>query len=199
MALPTPRRFTVDEYYKMAEAGIPGEDDRVELIEGEIVQLAPIGAGHAGELDELVRLFFERFPSAIRIRVQNPVRLGYRSEPEPDLALVRPESERGRSYRVDHPTAEDVLLIVEVADTSLAYDLGPKARMYARHGVSEVWVLDQRGDRLVAHHDPTPRGYATVRTLARGGSIAPLAFPEILFTVDQLLGEPLPPPPAGVS
>src|SRR3712207_9326363 len=111
----------------MAEAGILGEDDRVELIEGEIVQMAPIGAGHSGELDELVRLFFERFPSAIRIRVQNPVRLSHRSEPEPDLALVRPESERGRSYRVEHPTADDVLLIVEVADTSLAYDLGPKA------------------------------------------------------------------------
>ena len=190
MALPATRRFTVDEYYKMAEAGILGEDDRVELIEGEIVQMAPIGPRHAGELDDLMLLFVEQLRGAARVRVQNPVRLSRRSEPEPDIALVRPESERGRSYKVEHPTAEDVLLVVEVADSSLTYDLGPKARMYARHGVLELWVLDQRGDRLVVHHDPTPRGYATVRTLVRGDSIAPLAFPETTFTVDQLLGEP---------
>lgn len=190
MALPATRRFTVDEYYKMAEAGILGEDDRVELIEGEIVQMAPIGPRHSGRLDRLVDLFFDRFRGTTRIRIQNPVRLSRRSEPEPDLALVRRESERERSYEVEHPTAEDVLLVVEVADSSLAYDLGPKARMYARHGVPELWVLDQRGNRLVAHHDPTPRGYATVQTLVRGESIAPLAFPEIALPVDQLLGEP---------
>ena len=196
MALPATRRFTVDEYYRMAEAGILGEDDRVELIEGEIVQMAPIGPRHAGRLDRLVDLFFERFRGAAWIRVQNPVRLSRRSEPEPDLTLLRPESERERSYEVDHPTAADVLLLVEVADNSLEYDLGRKARLYARHGVPELWVLDQRGDRLVAHHDPTPRAYTTVRTLARGESIAPLTFPEIVFTVDQLLGEPVTPPSA---
>lgn len=190
MALPAPRRFTVDEYYKMAEAGILSEDDRVELIEGEILQMAPIGPLHAGRLDRLVDLFFDRFRGSTRIRIQNPVRLSRRSEPEPDLALVRPESERGRSYEAEHPTAADVLLIVEVADTSLAYDLGPKARMYARHGVLELWVLDQRGDRLVVHRQPTPRGYATVRTLTRGQSIAPLAFPDIAFVVDELMGQP---------
>ncbi len=96
--------------------------------------------------------------------------------------------ERRHSYRSEHPTAADVLLVVEFADTSLEYELGRKARLYARHGLPELWVLDQRGDRLVLHRDPTPRGYSTVRTLVRGESIAPLAFPENSFTVDELLG-----------
>ena len=193
MALPATRRFTVDDYYKMAEVGILGEDDRVELIEGEIVEMTPIGPLHAGEVNELFGLFFVRFANHANVRSQSPVRLSHKSEPEPDIALARPEQVRGRSYRVEHPTAEDVLLIVEVADSSLDYDLGRKARLYARHGIPELWVLDQRNDRLVLHREPTPRGYAAVRTLERGESVAPLAFSETAFTVDELLGAPVPP------
>ncbi len=190
MALPATRRFTVDEYYKMVEAGILGEDDRVELIEGEILEMAPIGPLHADEVEDLFRLFVVQFANRAKVRSQNPVRLSQILEPEPDVALLRLASERSRSYRADHPTAEDVLLIVEVADSSLEYDLGRKARLYARHGIPELWVVDQRNDRLVLHREPTPRGYADVRTLERGESVAPLAFSEVSFTVDELLGAP---------
>ena len=188
MALPANRPFTVDEYYRMAEAGILGEDDRVELIEGEIVQMPPIGPLHADEVDYLARLFFRRLGDDVLVRIQNPLRLSPRSEPEPDVAVVRAHPERRHPYRSGHPTAADVLLVVEIADASLEYDLGRKARLYARHGLPELWVLDQRGDRLVLHREPTPCGYVAVRTLLRGESIAPLAFPQNTFTVEEILG-----------
>jgi Uma2 family endonuclease len=188
MALPAKRLFTVDEYYRMAEAGILGEDDRVELIEGEIVQMAPIGPRHANRVNRLVLRFAERFRGMAHISSQNPVRLSNRSEPEPDLALVRAYPEGQDPYESAHPTPRDVFLIVEVADSSIEYDLGRKARLYARHGIPELWVLDQRNDRLVVHRDPTPRGYATVRATSRNDSIAPLAFPEVTLPVADLLG-----------
>ncbi len=189
MALqPSARLFTVDEYYRMAEAGILGEDDRVELIEGEIIQMSPIGPLHAYNVDHLALLFFERFRQVAWIRIQNPIRLSKRSEPEPDLALLRLERERGRSYEVDHPGPSDVFLVVEVAHHSAEYDLGRKSRMYARHEIPELWVLDRRSDRLVVNRDPTPQGYATSQILGRGESISSLAFPEITLTVDELLG-----------
>jgi Uma2 family endonuclease len=115
------------------------------------------------------------------------VRLSSRSEPVPDLALLRRHPDRDYPYRLAHPTPADILLLVEVADSSIEYDLGRKACLYARHGIPELWVLDQRGDRLIVHRDPTPRGYATVRALSRNESIAPLAFPEIPLTVADLL------------
>jgi Uma2 family endonuclease len=185
---PTKRLFTVDEYYRMAEAGILGEDDRVELIEGEIIQTSPIGPHHADEVDYLTRLFFRRVGDLAQIRIQNPVRLSDRSEPQPDLALLRSHPERDRPYVAAHPTPADVLLMVEVAESSVAYDLGRKARVYARHGIAELWVLDLRQDRLVVFRDPTPRGYAGSRILGRGESISSLAFPDITFAVDEILG-----------
>jgi Uma2 family endonuclease len=188
MALPAKRLFTVDEYYRMAEAGILGEDDRVELIEGEIVRMSPIGPRHANRVNRLMLRFAERFRGMAHISSQNPVRLSNRSEPEPDLALVRAYPEGQDPYESAHPTPRDVFLIVEVADSSVEYDLGRKARLYARHGIPELWVLDQRGDRVVVHRDPAPRGYATVQTLGRGQSICPLAFPEVLFTTQEVLG-----------
>ena len=184
----TRRRFTVHEYYRLAEAGILTEDDRVELIEGEIVQLPPIGPRHAGELDDLMLLFVERLRGAARVRVQNPVRLSRRSEPEPDLALVRNESERGRSYRVDHPTAEDALLVVEVADSSLEYDLHTKAPMYARYGLPEVWIADLNHEQVLEFRDPGPDGYKTTRVVRRGESLNPLAFPSLTVSVDAIFG-----------
>ncbi len=189
MALqPTKRLFTVDEYYRMAKAGILGEDDRVELIEGEIVQMSPIGPRHAHRVNHLAVLFVERFRGVAELGIQNPVRLSSRSEPEPDLALLRLERERDEPYELAHPTPADTLLAVEVADHSLRYDLGRKARVYARHGIIELWVLDLRHDRLVVFRDPTPRGYATSLILGRGESISTLAFPEIVLTVDEILG-----------
>ncbi len=185
---PKPHRFTVAEYYKMAEAGIFNEDSRVELIEGEIIEMSPIGTRHAGHVDHVVGRFYSRLAGMVVIRTQNPIRLGNRSEPEPDIAIVQPQPGPGVPYEFAHPTPVDVFLVIEIADSSLSYDLGRKARLYARHRIPELWVLDLLGGRLLVHRDPTPRGFADVRILGRGELISPLAFPAISFTVDELLG-----------
>ena len=186
--MPTRRCFTVDEYHRMGAAGILHEDERIELINGEIVRMAAVGGKHIACVLRLDEWFNPRLSGIALVSVQNPVRLSPHAEPEPDLAVVRAHPERLHPYRSAHPTPADVFLVVEVADSSLEYDLGRKARLYARHGIPELWVLDQRGDRLVVHREPTPRGYATVRTLTRGQSISPLAFPDVAFAADELLG-----------
>jgi Uma2 family endonuclease len=136
------RLFTVAEYHKMAEAGILSEDDRVELLEGEIVAMSPIGSRHAGLVNRLNRLFSQRAGDQVVVSVQNPVRLGGYSEPQPDLALLRP---RADFYTSSHPGPEDVLLAVEVAETSAAVDREVKVPLYARFGVPEVWLVDLAG------------------------------------------------------
>jgi Uma2 family endonuclease len=110
------------------------------------------------------------------------------AEPEPDITLLRPESERRLPYRALHPTLEDLLLVVEVSDSTLTFDLGEKAAMYARAGVPDLWVIDVRGDRIVVHREPTTDGYASVQTIGRGMTIRPLAFPDVEFTADEILG-----------
>src|SRR6266496_1101040 len=131
-AKPTRRQFTVAEYYRMGKAGILTEDDRVELIEGEIIQVPPIGVPHASHVDRLLRLFASTLLAVAHISVQNPLRLSVRSEPVPDLMLLRL---RPDLYSGAGPTAADVLLLVEVSDTTLSYDLQIKLPLYARHGV----------------------------------------------------------------
>jgi Uma2 family endonuclease len=186
---PQTRLFDVDEYYRMAEVGILKPDERVELIEGEIVVMNPIGDRHALTVDQLNVPLVQRFGGRARIGVQNPIRLGRKVEPQPDLTVSRLDALRPRRYQGKHPRPEDVLLVIEVADTSVAYDLGEKAVLYARYGVPELWVFDLPGYRLVIHREPTATGYANVRELPRGASISPLAFPDVTFTADELLGE----------
>src|SRR5207247_3212709 len=139
------RRFTVDEYYRMAETGILAEDDRVELLDGEIVEMSPIGPRHAATVTRLDHLFNRLVGDRAIVRAQNPVRLDGYSEPEPDIALVTP---RADFYRAEHPTPRDILLIVEVADTSLRYDRHTKLPGYARAGVPEAWLVDLTADRV---------------------------------------------------
>jgi Uma2 family endonuclease len=181
----TLRRFTVDDYYAMARAGILHEDDRVELIDGEIVEMAPIGPGHAGRTDRGAELFLRRFGDLAQVRIQTPVRLNVHNEPQPDLALVHRRSD---FYQAGHPTPVDVLLVVEVADTSLAIDQRIKLPMYARAGLREVWILDLQHDLLLVHRDPSPDGYRLVTAFRRGERLAPLAFPDRELSVDELLG-----------
>jgi len=187
-AEPTPRMFTVDEYYRMAKAGILRPDEKVQLIEGTIIEMPPSGPEHADVVDAVAELFGDRLRPRARVRVQNQVDLATLAQPEPDVALVRRPVPGERTYRVRHPAASDLLLVVEVADSSRRLDLGEKALMYARHGVPELWVVDLPGDGVVVHCEPTADGYASVRTLARGETIAPLAFPDVSFTVDEILG-----------
>ncbi|MBI4498167.1 MAG: Uma2 family endonuclease [Chloroflexi bacterium] len=186
MALqPTRRRFTVDEYYRMAKAGILSEDDRVELIDGEIIQMPPIGPRHAWCVDRLTELFVRTFSDAAQVRVQNPVRLSQYSEPQPDLALLR----RQPKYAAAHPTPEDILLAVEVSDTSAAFDRRVKAPLYARSGIGELWLVHLSQNTVTVYQDPTPDGYRAVRTVHRGERLAPLAFPERELAVTDILGE----------
>ncbi len=185
MAIQVPKhRFTVDEYYRMAKAGILDEDSRVELIEGQIVDTPPIGAGHADAVDEFAEVFVLRFSDVARVRSQNPIRLDTYNEPQPDVALLRRPAER---YRTTHPTPEDVLLMVQVADSTLAEDRAVKMPLYARFGIREAWLVDIPHSVVHVYRDPAPDGYGVVQTLRRGDRVAPLAFPERELEIAELL------------
>jgi Uma2 family endonuclease len=177
--------FTVDDYYRMAEVGILHEDDRVELIEGQVVVMSPIGARHAGCVDALTHLFTKVPGLHTIVRVQNPIRLGPGAEPQPDLALLEP---RRDGYRTRHPSPTDVLLVIEVADTSLAYDREVKLPLYAAAGIAEAWLVDLTGDRIEIRRGPGPDGYREVRLATRGETITPINLPGVDINVDDVLG-----------
>lgn len=143
----------------MAEVGILAPDARVELIDGEIIDMAPPGSSHAGTVDYLLSVLGAAAKDRANVRVQNPVRLSQYSEPQPDLTLLRPRED---FYRAHHPRSEDVLLIVEVAASSLRFDRKKKVPLYARHGVPEVWLVDLGGERLVRFRSPKQGAYSLV-------------------------------------
>ena len=184
---PTARRFTVDEYRRMGEAGILGEDDRVELLDGEIVQITPIGSRHAACVDRVVDCFRTLPADRAIIRVQSPIRLSDRSAPEPDVTLLR---RRADFYDDRLPGPEDVLLIVEVAETSVDYDRDRKLPLYARAGVAEVWLLDIPARQIHACLDARSGTYRSVRRYKAGEELAPAAFPELRVRVSDLLPHP---------
>ncbi len=178
-------RFTADEYEAMGRAGILGEDDRVELIEGEIVEMAPIGPGHARSVNDFTERFVVHFRDVAIVSPQNSIRLGRYSEPQPDLVLLRRRADR---YGNALPSAEDVLLVVEVSDTTVAADRGVKVPLYGRAGIPETWVADLPHDVLHVYREPVDDGYRVVQTLRRGDRVAPLAFPDRELEVAELLG-----------
>jgi len=178
------RLFTVAEYHKMAEAGILSEDDRVELLEGEVVRMAPIGLRHATCVRRLNRLFSKWVGERAIVDVQNPIRLGEHSEPQPDVALLKP---RPDFYATSHPGPEDVVLVIEVAETSAAVDREVKVPLYARFGVPEVWLVDLAEDRVEVFREPSAQGYREVRVLRRGESVAPALLPDLAVPVDAVL------------
>lgn len=182
---PALRRFTVDEYHRMLDAGVLHEDDRVELIEGVIIAMAALGGRHVGCVIETSHRFAQLLGETARVSIQNAVRLDRRSEPEPDIAILRP---RADGYRTDLPRAEDVQLIIEVADTSLAYDRDTKLPLYARAGIPEVWLVDLNGGQVLVYRGPSGRRYQHASAHGRGATLAPLAFPDIALTVDAILG-----------
>ncbi|MBV9280113.1 MAG: Uma2 family endonuclease [Chloroflexi bacterium] len=181
----TRRRFTADEYHQMAEAGILLEDDRVELIEGEIVEMSPIGRHHASAVNRLTNLFVPTFADVAIVSVQNPIRLSDDTEPQPDLTLLRPRSD---FYDAGHPGPEDILLVVEVADTSVAYDRGLKIPLYWRSGIAESWLIDLTRGTVTVYGDVGPSGYGTSREVRRGEQLAPLAFPDRVLAIADMLG-----------
>ena len=183
-AAPTRRRFTVAEYYAMADAGILAPDERVELLDGDVIVMPPIGNWHASNVD----LFTNTFPAQLHgravVRVQNPVRLDDSSEPEPDVMLLR---WRDDFYRNGHPGPADVWLLIEVSDTSVDYDRSVKLAAYAAAGIPEAWIVNRPDRRIEFYADPVGDEYATVRYYGPGESIAPQAFPDVVLQVDQII------------
>ncbi|MBI4320141.1 MAG: Uma2 family endonuclease [Chloroflexi bacterium] len=186
MALYLPRRrFTVEEYHRMAEAGILGEDDRVELIEGEITEMTPIGRLHAATVRRLNKLFISTFGSDAVIGVQDPVILDEYSEPQPDIELLRPKAD---FYASGHPTPADVFLLVEVAYSSADPDRRVKAPLYARKGIAEFWLVDLEQETITVYRDPSADGYRTARVFRSGERIFSAAFPDRSLAAEDILG-----------
>jgi Uma2 family endonuclease len=179
-------RFTVEEYERLAQAQVLTQCDRVELLDGEIIEMTPIGDRHASVVGRLTHLFATQLGDRSIVWVQNPLRLGaVRSMPQPDIALLR---RRADFYAGGKPGSDDVLLLIEVMDTSALADRSLKIPLYARAGVPEVWLLDLVTDRIEVFRHPTAAGFREVRVLERNDRLASLAFPDLTLTGADLLG-----------
>lgn len=183
--MPVRHRFTIDEYHRMGEAGIFDEDARVELIEGDVVHMCPIGTRHTGGVNRLTALLIRRLGSRVVVSVQNPMILDDFSEPQPDLTVL---AFRSDYYEGAHPRPADVLLAIEVADSSLSYDRRIKAALYARKHVRELWIIDVVGKALDVYRRPAASGYREHQRLLRGKRVAMAAFPRVFFRVADILG-----------
>jgi Uma2 family endonuclease len=180
---PKKHPISAAEYLRMGEAGVFAPEARLELIEGEIIEMAPIGSPHAGCVNKLTRLFVQRGGDAAVVAVQNPVIVSNLSVPQPDLALLKP---RADAYASSHPQAADVYLVVEVADTTLGFDLGRKASLYARCGIAELWVVDVNARAIHVFREPGGNGYGETLRAGSGDGVACLALPAIMVEVAEL-------------
>jgi Uma2 family endonuclease len=180
------RRFTADDYQRMGQVGILSEDDRVELIDGEVVAMTPIGPRHCACVDCATRALVTAVGDRAIVRVQGSVRLDLYHEPEPDLVLLEP---RPDFYASGHPGPADILLIVEIAESSIDYDREVKARVYAERQVREYWLADLNDNVLTCYAAPARGAYRRVRPYHRGQSIAPEMLPECVIPVDVFVAE----------
>jgi len=178
-------RFTAREYRAMAEAGVLGEDDRVELVGGEIVDMAPIGSRHLACVVALNHLLVEASGGRFFVSVQNPVRLGERDEPQPDLSLLR---RRPLPEAPAPPGPGDVLAVLEVSDTTLSYDRNVKLPLYAGSGVPEAWVVDLAGQKVEVHHGPAADGYRDLWEFGAGEKASSAVVGGLSVPVDAVLG-----------
>ncbi len=177
--------ITVAQYYQMAADDVLKADDRVELIEGSLHWMSPIGISHAFCVDNLADRFRELLAHRAWVRSQNPLRLDDLSEPQPDVSLLRWRDDR---YRAAHPTPGDVLLLVEVADSTLKEDRQIKAPLYARHGIPELWIVNLLASEVEVYTQPQNGRYQQHVVRRRGEQIAPEAFPDLLIAVDEIFG-----------
>ncbi len=182
---PARRRFTVAEYYAMADAGILSENDRVELLDGDIIVMPPIGDWHAARVNLFTNVLPPRLEGRAIVSVQNPTRLDDVSEPQPDVMLLR---WRDDFYAGGHPEPADVLLLIEVSDSTIDYDRNTKLPQYARAGIPEVWIVNRPARRVEGYSEPSDSGYSTVRYAGSGDCIAPQAFPDIVLEVSRIIG-----------
>lgn len=174
-------RFTIDECEQMIATGILTEDDRVELVDGEIIETSPIGDDHVFALNALTELLFDRLAGRAIISVQNPIRLSGQSRPQPDIALWR------RGNRRTVPGPEDVLLLIEVAGSSLMFDRDVKLPLYAHAGIREVWIVNLIDEQVELYRDPTLGEYRSIEFIGPGEEISSLIFPDVVIAVDDVL------------
>ena len=177
------RLFTREEYHCMGEAGILKPTERVELIRGEIIEMWPIGRRHYAFVNNLNQLLVLGLAGRAIVSVQNPVALDDDTEPEPDLAILR---RRVVPYKESDAVAEDVLLLIEVGETSLANDRGTKLRLYAESGIPEYWVADAAAEAIEMHRGPGPGGYAETRRLTGDAIVSPQAFPDLTLSLTEI-------------
>jgi Uma2 family endonuclease len=179
------RRFTVDEYHKMGEAGILGEDDRVELIDGEIVQMSPIHIPHAVCVDLLTMIFAPLLAGKGIVRVQNPIFIDAINEPQPDVILLK-----ARDYlkQKHHPGPEDIMLVIEVSDSTVTFDRRQKIPRYARAGIPEAWLVNIPKGVVEVYTEPVGDKYESIRRVGCGESITPTALPDARIAVHEILG-----------
>ena len=180
------RRFTVDEYYKMAEVGILAPDERVELLAGELFTMAAIGNRHAFCVRWLTKALVIALGDSAVLDAQNPVRLGDRSEPEPDLAVLRWQDD---GYASALPGQDDVLLVIEVSDTTAGFDRRHKLPMYATHGIPEAWLWDLNARQVEVYDEPMAGGYARMRVVGPEGTLTPTELPHVAISVSDAMPE----------
>ena len=180
---PQRRKLSADQFERMGQTGILGPDARVELIEGELIEMAPIGSRHAAAVAFLSMHFTRAVGDAALVWTQSPLRLSDDSEPQPDVMLLRPSADR---YRSAHPRPEDVLLLIEVADATLVFDREMKLPLYAKQGVPEVWILDLDAEQLEIYREPSAGGFRRKLERRDTESIAPIALPTVALQVGAL-------------
>lgn len=179
------RAFSVTDYYRMTESGILSEADRVELLDGEVIEMSPIGSRHAGAVNRLTELLIRLLAGSAVVAVQNPIRLDDYSEPQPDLTVSRA---RADYYTESHPTPDDVLLVIEVADTSVEFDRAVKLPLYATAQLPEVWIVNLLEDCVEVYSQPANDGYQKSQTFTRGEALAAHTIPNLTLKVDTILG-----------
>ncbi len=178
-------RFTVEQYQRLAEEGYLDPQARVELIDGEIVEMSPIGDRHNAFVDRIAELLYRLLSTTVNIRVQGSIRLSHHVAPQPDIAVMR---RRDDFYASGLPRPEDILLIVEVADSSLVFDRDEKALRYARYGIVEYWLVDLTQNVVLVHTDPTPEGYPSIEIRRRDDSWTPRSLPSLTVSGKDIFG-----------
>lgn len=181
----TRHRLTIDDFHRMIEAGILTEHDRVELIDGELIDMVPMGGPHANCIVRLTHSLVRHVGDSFLVRVQLPLEVGEHSEMYPDLCLVRGDLP-GLSQA--NPKASDAILVIEVADSTVRYDRHSKMPRYAAFGIPEAWLVDLPDETVTVYRDPTPNGYGIATVLRRGYTIESHALPDLRLTVDDVLG-----------
>ena len=185
MAAGSPRRqWSTTDYHHMAEAGILGEDDRVELIIGEVVEMSPVGTRHPAIVARLTRALYRHATDEVIVWVQGPIQLDDYSEPQPDLALLHLRDE----YMFSHPTPIDVLLLVEVSDSSAHYDRTTKLPLYAQSNIPEVWLLSVPDERIERYTEPNNGIYQLIQIVQRGQDVVSTALPGLTIPADSIFG-----------